>query len=113
MTRQLKEKRVKCILGHSLCCQCVKKYNTILASKTESESNAENTNEMNDGDIDEQDEPDDFSSVTPRKKLNTSLETMGISPVNLHRMAQQNRAPNPRVKLDKLVGTLTYHMHTM
>ena len=32
----------------------------------------------------EQNESDDYSCETPRKKLNTSLDTMGISPVHLH-----------------------------
>ena len=83
-------KRVKYSSGHSLCRQCVKKYNTILASKTDSELEVENTNEINDCDIDERDEPEKFSCVTPRKRLNTSLKTMGISPVNLHGIAQHN-----------------------
>ena len=63
-------------------------------------------NEINDGDIDERDEPDDLLCAAPKKRLNTSLEIMGISPVNLHGIAQHSRALSARAKLKKLVGTL-------
>ena len=42
IARQLKEKKLNVVLGNSLCHQCVKKYNTILASKTESASEFKN-----------------------------------------------------------------------
>ena len=49
---------------------------TILATETESESELENINYINDANIDERDEPDNFTCITPWKRVNTSLETL-------------------------------------
>eukprot|EP00795_Rhopilema_esculentum_P004066 gene4066-20243_t len=57
--------------------------------------------------MDARDESNDFDPCeTPKKRLNTSLETMGISPVNLHGIAQHSRVLSARAKFDKVVGTL-------
>ena len=43
---------------------------------------------------------------TPRKRFNTSLETVGVSPpVNLHGVSQHSRATSAKQKLDKVVDT--------
>ena len=55
----------------------------------------------------EQNEPDnDFSCEMPRKKLNTSLDTMGISPLHLHGVAQHTQASSAKNKLDRAVEVL-------
>ena len=41
----------------------------------------------------------------PRKRLNKSLETVGVSPVILHGVLQQIRATSTKQKLDKVVDT--------
>ena len=44
----------------------------------------------------------------PRKKLNTSLNAMGISPVHLHGVAQHSQASTAKNKLDsRAVEVLT------
>ena len=35
---------------------------------------------------------------TPRRRLNTSLETVGVSPVNLHGVLQHSRATSAKRK---------------
>ena len=77
MAKELKAKGYNVIPGHSLCRQCVKKYNIIECDQNES-------------DVEQNESDNDYSCETPRKKLNTSLDTMGISPVHLHRVAQQS-----------------------
>ena len=42
---------------------------------------------------------------TPRKRLNTSLETVGVSPVNLHGVPQHSHATSAKQKLGKVVDT--------
>ena len=42
---------------------------------------------------------------TPRKRLDTSLETVGVSPLNLHGVLQHSRATSAKQKLDKVVAT--------
>ena len=40
---------------------------------------------------------------TPRTRLNMSLETVDVSPVNLHGVPQHSRATSTNQKLDKAV----------
>ena len=42
---------------------------------------------------------------TPRKYLNTSLETVGMSPVNLHGLLQHSHATSANQRLDKVVDS--------
>ena len=42
---------------------------------------------------------------TSRKCLNTSLEMVGMSPVNLHGVLLNSRATSTKQKLDKVVDT--------
>ena len=71
MKKELKASGYSVIPRHSLCRQCVKKYDNIVEGD-QNESNVE------------QNESGDYSCETPRKKFNTSLDTMGISPFHLH-----------------------------
>ena len=81
MAKELKAKGYNVIPGHSLCRQCVKKDHIMEDYQNESDN--------------------DYPCETPRKKLNTSLDTMGISPVHLHGVAQQSRASTAKNKLDR------------
>ena len=40
---------------------------------------------------------------TPRKKLNTSLSAVGISPINLHGIPSHSRSSSAKSKLTKVV----------
>lgn len=55
MARHPKDKELNADPEHSLSGQCIKKYTTIQASKIETESEVENTNEKNDDDTDKPD----------------------------------------------------------
>ena len=45
---------------------------------------------------------DDFLLYEPpRKKLNSTLESIGVSPVNIHRVAQNSRASDAKGKLKR------------
>ena len=60
----------------------------------------------NESDVEQNESDNDYSCKMPRKKLNTSLDTMGISPVHLHGVAQQSRASTAKNKLDRAVEVL-------
>ena len=53
---------------------------------------------MNDIDEDALDDATYKEYETPRKRLNTSLETVGVSPVNLHGVPQHSRATSAKRK---------------
>ena len=57
-------------------------------------------------DVEQNESDNEYSCETPRKKLNTSLETMAISPVHLHGVAQHSRASTAKNKLDRAVEVL-------
>ena len=61
-------------------CQCIRKYDNTMEY------------DQNESDVEQNESDNDYSCETPRKKLNTSLDTMGISPVHLHGVAQNGRA---------------------
>ena len=90
MAEELKAKSCNVIPGHSLWRQCVKKYNIMGGDQNES-------------DIEQNESDNEYSCDTPRKKLNTSLDTTGISPVHLHCVAQHSRASTAKNKLDRAV----------
>ena len=77
----------------SLCRQCVKKYHI-----TEGDQNK--------SDVEQNESDNDYSCKTPRKKLNTSLNTTGISPVHLHGVAQHSQTSTEKNKLDRVVEVL-------
>ena len=43
---------------------------------------------------------------TPRKKINSRLQSTGISPVTLHAVPQHSQITNAKMKLDKVMNTL-------
>ena len=55
---------------------------------------------------DQNESDNDYSWETPRKKLNTSLDTMGISAVHLHVVAPNSWASTAKNKLDRAVEVL-------
>ena len=90
---ELKTKGYNVIPGHSLRRQCVKKYDIMEGNLDES-------------DVEQNESDNDYSCETPRKKLNTSLDTTGISPVHLHGLAQHSRASTAKNILDRAVEVL-------
>ena len=85
MAQQLKAKHFDVELGHMLCRQCITAYENIVNASS------------SDTEVEE----------TPRKRLNKSLETVGVSPVNLHGALQHSRATSAKQKLDKVVDKYT------
>ena len=41
---------------------------------------------------------------SPKKKINSSLESIGVSPINIHGVAQHSRASNAKGKLKKVLN---------
>ena len=60
----------------------------------------------NESDVEQNESDNDYSCKMPRKKLNTSLDAMGISPVHLHGVAQHSQASTAKSKLDRAVEVL-------
>ena len=61
---------------------------------------------QDESDVELNESDNDYSSEMLRKKLNTSLDTTGISPVHLHGVAQHSRASTAKNKLDRAVEVL-------
>ena len=101
MAKEVKTKGYNLISGHSLCCQCVKKYDNIMEG------------DQNESDVEQNESDNDCSCEMPRRKLNTSLDTMGISPVHLHGVAQHSRASTAKNKLDRTVEEPKHHQKIM
>ena len=91
MAKEVKAKGFNVIPGHSFCRQCVKKYDNIMED------------DQHKSDVEQNESNNDYSCQTPRKKLNTSLDTMGISPDHLHGVAQHSQASTAKNKLDRAV----------
>ena len=89
MAKELKAKGYKVISGHSVCRQFVKKYDNIM----------EGDQMENESDVEQNESDNGYSCKMPRKKLNTSLNTMGIFPVHLRGVAQH------RLQLQKVNWT--------
>ena len=81
MTQQLKAKNLDIQPGHMLCRKHITAYKNINASSSDTEME-EST--MDDTDEDALNDATYEVYETPRKRLNTSLETVGVSPLNLH-----------------------------
>ena len=62
--------------------------------------------DQNESDIEQSESDNAYSCEMPRKKLNTSFDTMSISPVHLHGVAQHSRASTAKNKLDSTVEVL-------
>ena len=89
IAQQLKAKNLDVGPGHMLCRQCITAYENIInASPLDTE-----VKETPMGDIDEDALDHATCEVyqTPRKSLNTSLETVDVFPVNLHGVPQYSR----------------------
>ena len=100
MAQQLKAKNFDVGPGHMLCRQCITAYENIInASSSDTE-----VKETPMGDIDEDALDHATCEVyqTPRKSLNTSLETVDVSPVNLHGVSQYSRLQAPSRNWTKL-----------
>ena len=83
-----------------ICCQCITAYENIINASS-SDTKVEETP------VD--DALDDATYEvyeTPRKRFNTSFETVCVSPpVNLHGVPQHSRATSTKQKLGKVVDT--------
>ena len=87
--------------GMMLCRQCDKCYQELIESS--SDSSTEDDYVMDD-DIDEDADDATYEEFeTPRKRLNTNLEMVGISPVNLHSVPQHSRSASAKQKLEKVM----------
>ena len=103
MAQQLKAKYFNVQPGHMLCRQCITVYENIIDTSP-SNTKVEET-PMDDIDEDTLDDTTYEVYETPRKHLNTRLEMVGESSVNLHGVPQQSRATSTKQKLDKVVDT--------
>ena len=100
MAKLLKEKGFIDVLpGQKLCRQCVTEFEKL--SKAPENENITETESSQD----ELASDDDFLQYeSPRKKLNSTLESIGVSPVNIHGVAQHSRTSNAKDKLKKVLN---------
>ena len=102
MAKILKEKGFSDVWpGSKLCRQCVTKYGK-LAKSPENENIKIITTESSQ---DELASDDDFLLYeSPKKKLNSTLESIGVFPVNIHGVAQHSSNSNAKGKLKKVLN---------
>ena len=94
MAEQLKNKGIDVIPGRMFCRQCVNELENETVNVESSQSEQEDNDEV-------------YSIVeTPTKRLNSSLGSIGVSPINLHGVPQHSRAKSAISKFDKVVTTL-------
>ena len=97
MAQYLKSKDFNVMPRNMLCCQCKTKYNEM--NNGDSDNNSQHITDMSDQEFDE--------CETPKKKLNSSLQAIGVSPIDpLHAVAQHSRIIHAKSKLDKVVDKL-------
>ena len=103
MAKILKEKGFNDVLpGQKLCRQCVTKYKK-LTKPPENENMAEIIE--TESSQDELASDDDFLLYeSPKKKRNLTLESIGISPVNIHGVTQHSCASNAKGKFKKVLN---------
>lgn len=102
MAKELKKLGYNVSPGFMLCRQCSKEYELLMSTEPEVETVDELESTVN---VDATD--DDFQQcVTPKRKANISLDTMDISPIVLHGVAQHSRVVCAKRKLDKAVDHL-------
>ena len=82
MAQQFKAKEIDVQLGHMHCHQCITAYENIINTSS-LDTEVEET-PMDNIDHDALDDATYEVYETPRKHLNTSLETVGMSPINLN-----------------------------
>ena len=103
MAKILKEKVFSDVLcGQKLCRQCVTEYEK-LTKPPENEDMAEIIEA--ESSQDELASDDDFLLYElPKKTLNSTLESIGVSPVNFHGVAQHSHTSNAQSKLKKVLN---------
>ena len=103
MAKILKEKGFNDVLpGQKLCRQCVTEYEK-LTKPPENENMTEIVKTENSQD--ELASDDDFLLYeSPKKKLNSTLKSIGVFPVNIHGLAQHSRISNAKGKLKKVLN---------
>ena len=103
MAKILKEKGFNDVLpGQKLCRQCVTEYEK-LTKPPENENMTEIIE--TESSQDELASDDDFLlHESPKKKLNSTLESIEVSPVNIHGVAQHSHASNAKGKLKKVLN---------
>ena len=101
MAHQLKAKNFDVQPGLMLCRHCITIYENLISSSSP------DTEETSMDDIDEVPLDDTTYKVhsTPKKRLNISLETIDVSPVKLHSVAQHSRSTKAKKKLDKVIDS--------
>ena len=98
MAPTLRTKGITVTPGKKFCRTCIAQYHTITAGdETEPQEEAE-PEDAGEESIDE-----DFVCETTQKKVNTSLSAFGVSPVNLHGMAQHSQTSAAKAKLSKVI----------
>ena len=113
MAKVLKEKRFNVLPGQKLCRQCVTKYEKL----TKPPEN-ENMTEIIDTEFTRRisiSDNDFLLYESPKKKLNLTLESTGVSPVNIHGVAQHSRTSNTKgnlkvLNVDKENVSLAYNV---
>ena len=92
-------RKVEVVAGYKLCRQCVKEFKVLVNSDYESNEELVELHDDDDDDTRKQipkNEEDSEADETPKKQLNSSLSAIGISPVNLHSIAQHSRSSNAK-----------------
>ena len=62
--------------------------------------------DQNESYVEQNESDNEYSCEMPKKKLSTSLDTMGISLVHLHKVVQHSQALTAKNKLDRAVEVL-------
>ena len=101
IVKNLKLKGYTVLPGQTFCQQCVIEYQSIV-NKDEKESDNENESSESNKELMIDEDEDYCEDESPRKKLNSSLASVGISPVDIHDVAKQ-RERNATAKLRKVL----------
>ena len=113
MAELLHSKNFAVVPGQKLCRQCKTKFEELSAEPT-SDENMESSNESEHEKPDnilventDGDNSDNDYQQSPNKRLNLSLESVGVSPVNVHSVAQHSRASAAKEKLTRVLNIYT------
>ena len=104
MAKRLKKKNIEIVPGYKLCRQCVKELE-VIEKQADDENDIATPKQLNEDENMSENELSDYEmfATPPKKKLNTSLSSVGISPVNLHGVPQHTRAYTAKLKLTKVM----------
>ena len=100
MATNLKQKGHKVKLGQKLCRQYINKYEKIMNEPEEITIDENETKTEEELQI--QDDSAEYEE-SPRRKLNTSLESVGVSPINVHTVPQHSRPTRAKEKLKSVM----------